>query len=119
MSAHWGRRCFGEILNKTIRKFVRCSYRWTFKPCPHCEEPNDIAARYCLACKGELIDPNEKLIADFKAHKKDPTQIQTDKVISMLSMPTISQAGNEVLKVEFTHHLLQCRVLFLRTKHHL
>jgi len=102
MSAHWGRRCFGEVLNKSIRKFVRCGYRWTFKPCPHCEEPNDIAARYCLACKGELIDPNEKLIADFKAHKKDPTQIQTDKVISMLSMPTISQAGNEVLKVEFT-----------------
>ena len=41
-------------------------------------------------------------MADFKAHKKDPTQIQTDKVIMMLAMPTISQAGNEVLKVEFT-----------------
>jgi len=101
MSAHWGRRCFGEKLNTTIHKLVRCTYRWTFKPCPHCEEANDIAARYCISCKGELIDPNEKLMADFKAHKKDPTQIQTDKVISILTMPTISQAGNKVLKVQF------------------
>ena len=119
MSAHWGRRCFGEVLNKTIRKFVRCGYRWTFKPCPHCEEPNDIAARYCIACKGELIDPNEKLIADFKAHKKDPTLVQTDNVISMMVMPTISQAGNEVLKVEFTTEYRTFTVWFSEKMQHL
>ena len=119
MSAHWGRRCFGEVLNKTIRKFVRCGYRWTFKPCPHCEEPNDIAARYCIACKGELIDPNEKLIADFKAHKKDPTLVQTDTVISMMVMPTISQAGNEVLKVEFITEYRTFTVWFSEKMQHL
>lgn len=119
MSAHWGRRCFGEVLNKTIRKFVRCGYRWTFKPCPHCEEANDIAARYCIACKGELIDPNEKLIADFKAHKKDPTLVQTDNVMSMMVMPTISQAGNEVLKVEFTTEYRTFTVWFSEKMQHL
>jgi len=101
MSAHWGRRCFGQVMNKTIKKFVRCDYRWTFKPCPDCEEPNDITARYCCFCKLELIDPNEKLIADFKQHKKDPTLMQTDKVVSMIASPTISKAGNECLKVDF------------------
>ena len=101
MSAHHGRRCYGEVYNKTISKLVRCRYRWTFKPCVHCEAENDIAARYCCECKGELINPNDKLIADFKAHKKDPTLLQTDKVISMKSSPTISKAGNECLKVDF------------------
>lgn len=101
MSAHYGRRCNGEVYNKTIRKLVRCTYRWTFKSCVHCDADNDIAARYCCECKGELINPNDKLIADFKAHKKDPTLLQTDKVISMKSSPTISKAGNECLKVDF------------------
>jgi DNA repair protein RadD len=101
MSAHHGRRCYGEVFNKTIKKLVRCSYRWTFKPCPHCEEENDIAARYCCSCKGELIDPNSKLVADFQMNKKDPTQIQTDKVVSMRAIPTLSKAGNECLRVDF------------------
>jgi DNA repair protein RadD len=101
MPAHYGRRCFGEVFNKTIKKLVRCSYRWTFKPCPHCEEENDIAARYCCSCKGELIDPNSKLIADFQMKKKDPTQIQTDKVVSMRAIPTLSKAGNECIRVDF------------------
>ena len=101
MPAHWGRRCFGMIKNRTIHKLVRCSYRWTFKPCPHCEEENDITARYCCSCKGELIDPNSKLIADFQMKKKDPTQIQTDKVVAMRAIPTLSKAGNECLRVDF------------------
>jgi DNA repair protein RadD len=101
MPAHYGRRCFGEVFNKTIKKLVRCSYRWTFKPCPHCEEENDIAARYCCSCKGELIDPNSKLIADFQMKKKDPTQIQTDKVVAMRAIPTLSKAGNECIRVDF------------------
>jgi DNA repair protein RadD len=101
MSAHHGRRCYGEVFNKTIKKLVRCSYRWTFKPCVHCEAENDIAARYCCECKGELIDPNKKLIADFQMNKKDPTQIQTDKVVAMRATPTLSKAGNECLRVDF------------------
>tara|TARA_R110000868_G_scaffold66256_1_gene197488 strand:+ start:9182 stop:10960 length:1779 start_codon:yes stop_codon:yes gene_type:complete len=101
MSAHHGRRCYGEVFNKTIKKLVRCSYRWTFKPCVHCEAENDIAARYCCECKGELIDPNSKLVSDFQMKKKDPTQIQTDKVVAMRATPTLSKAGNECLRVDF------------------
>jgi DNA repair protein RadD len=101
MPAHHGRRCYGEVFNKTIKKLVRCSYRWTFKPCVHCEAENDIAARYCCECKHELIDPNSKLISDFQMKKKDPTQIQTDKVVAMRATPTLSKAGNECLRVDF------------------
>ena len=100
MPAHWGRRCNGWSATKT-GKFQQCEQRWTFKPCPHCEAENDIAARYCCECKGEIIDPNEKLAADFKALKKDPTQLQTDRVVSMVVLPTLSRAGNPCLKVEF------------------
>ncbi len=101
MPAHFGRRCNGLVLNTTIKKLVRCDYRWTFKACVHCEEPNDIAARYCCACKGELIDPNTHLVLEYRKKKKDPTLMQTGKVISMIASPTISKAGNECLKVDF------------------
>jgi DNA repair protein RadD len=100
MPAHWGRRCNGWSITRT-GKFEQCDERWTFKPCPHCEAENDIAARHCKKCKGEIIDPNEKLASDFKALKKDPTRLQTDRVISMVVWPTLSRAGNPCLKVEF------------------
>ncbi len=100
MPAHWGRRCNGWSATRT-GKFQQCDERWTFKPCPHCEADNDIAARYCRECKGEIIDPNEKLASDFKALKKDPTRLQTDRVVSMVVWPTLSRAGNPCLKVEF------------------
>lgn len=101
MPSHFGRRCYGQSLHKGV--FVRCNYRWTFKPCPNetCQEPNDIAARYCCACKAEIIDPNEKLIIDFKALKKNPFKMQCDKVLSWTFKKTLSAAGNEVLKVDF------------------
>ena len=98
--AHFGRRCNGWSV--ISGKFARCEYRWTFKPCPHCDAENDIAARYCAECKGELIDPNEKLVADFIAHKKDPTQVQTDRILTMICGHTISRAGNECLRITFT-----------------
>jgi DNA repair protein RadD len=101
ISGHFGRRCEGLVQFGPRGEYVRCSYRWTFKPCPHCDAENDIAARYCCKCKGEIIDPNEKLKLDFKALKKDPTQRQTDTVISMSCAPSISKAGNKTLRVEW------------------
>jgi DNA repair protein RadD len=80
---------------------VQCTYRWTFKSCPRCEADNDISARYCCACRAELVNPNDKLIADFKAMKKDPTQWQTDEVISMDVKPGVSRAGNPTIRVEW------------------
>lgn len=106
MPAHYGRRCMA-LHRQDDGKFEQCDYYWTSKKCPdeNCNELNDIAARYCRVCKTEIIDPNEKLIDDFKARKKDPYRTQCDKVLSWSFKKTLSGAGNEVLKVDFiTEH---------------
>ena len=101
MPAHFGRRC--QALHKApAGKLLQCAYRWTEKECPHCGEGNDIAARYCSGCRGELVDPNEKLIAEFKALKRDPTRLQTDRVVSWSLLPSMSRAGKPTLRVEYT-----------------
>ena len=101
ISGHFGRRCMGLVQSGKRGEYERCSYRWTFKECPHCLADNDIAARYCRECRGELVDPNDKLKAEFKALKRDPTQRQTDEVTSMVCVPGMSRAGNKTMKVEW------------------
>jgi DNA repair protein RadD len=98
---HHGRRCFAYTKSGPKGEHVRCEYRWTSKECPACGEPNDISARYCCACKAEIVDPNERLVGDFKAMKRDPTRRQTDKVISMECKPGVSGKGNKTLRVDF------------------
>ena len=97
---HYGRRCFGQLLVPG-GTYERCGYRWNGKDCPHCGEVNDIAARYCYACKGEIVDPNEKLAADFKALKRDPSRPQTDRVLEMNVKEGMSQKGNPTLRVDW------------------
>ena len=97
--SHYGRRCLG--LHLISGSYKQCTYRWTYKECPNCQTDNDIAARYCTECKGELVNPNDKLIADFKALKRDPTRKQTDKVLSWNIRKTISKTGNECMAVDF------------------
>lgn len=99
MPAHFGRRCQGLI--KVGPEYLQCDHRWTFKECPNCAADNDIAARYCHQCKAEIVDPNEKLKIDFKKFKKDPTKLQTDKVLSWDKRETISQKGNPCLRVDY------------------
>ena len=111
--AHFGRRCMGMTQTGKRGEYERCGYRWTFKPCPHCEAENDIAARYCKECKGEIVDPNEKLKADFKAFKRDPTQWQTDQVISMTCKEGVSAKGNKTLKVEWVTPFRQFTTWFM------
>lgn len=100
LSGHYGRRCFGYVPVGAGR-VERCGYRWSGKDCPACGEKNDIAARYCYVCKAEIVDPNERLIGEFKAHKKDPHLPQCDEVISMDVKRSVSQAGNAVLRVDW------------------
>lgn len=99
MPAHFGRRCWGQI--KVGAGFERCGYRWTFKECPHCQAENDIAARYCCECKGEIVDPNEKLAIEFKALKRDPTRRQTDEVLSVDFREGMSQRGNKTIRADW------------------
>jgi len=101
MPSHYGRRCMG-LHRQSNGKYEQCSYRWTFKNCPECDAENDIAARYCSSCRAEIINPNDKLIAEFRARKRDPYQLQCDKVLSWNKIKTLSQSGNEVLKIEYT-----------------
>lgn len=99
MPAHYGRRCQG--MQKYQGSLIQCDHRWTLKECPGCAHENDIAAKYCESCRFELVNPNEKLRAEFKQLKRDPTQIQTDEVIDWSVKPTVSRKGNECLVVNY------------------
>jgi DNA repair protein RadD len=100
--AHYGRRCQGMIYTPLAPLGLKCGHRWESKECPHCKADNDIAARYCKECKGEIVNPNDKLKLDFKALKKDPYRLQIDEVLDVEETPTVSQAGNSCLRVKFT-----------------
>ena len=102
----------GLVQSGTRGEYERCTYRWTFKPCPHCEAENDIAARYCKECKGEIVDPNTRLRGEFRAMKKDPTRQQTDQVVSMSAREGVSQKGNKTVKVEFVTPYRQFTIWF-------
>jgi DNA repair protein RadD len=111
LSAHHGRRCQGYT--NIGKELARCGYRWSGKPCPQCEELNDIAARYCYVCKAEIVDPNEKLQGEFKAMKRDPHLPQCDEVLSMECKPTVSRSGRDTLRVDFVTTYRQFSVWFI------
>ena len=100
LPAHFGRRCQASTL--IDGHHVLCDYRWSFKACPECDQENDIAARYCTSCKGELVDPNEKLKIDFKRMKTSARQSSSDKVVSWFAQAWTSQKGNESLRIDWT-----------------
>lgn len=62
---HYGRRCWGIIEPDSPNEQV-CDYRFRFKECPHCAEPNDIAARRCQSCGEAIIDPDDQLKSALK-----------------------------------------------------
>lgn len=96
--AHYGRRCPTTLLIE--KEFRQCSYRWTGKECKECHAHNDIAARYCTECQCELVDPNEKLRIEFMERKKDPTLVQTDKVLGWKKTPSLSRSGNPTYMIK-------------------
>jgi len=99
MPGHTGRRCNGLV--KAGAQYDRCGYFWTSRVCEACDEKNDIAARYCRSCKNELIDPNAKLVIEFTAAKRDPTQPQTDVVLSVALKESVSQRGNATMRADW------------------
>jgi DNA repair protein RadD len=101
LPGHHGRRCMGQHKTGPRGEYERCGYRWTHKECPECGEPNDIAARYCKECRAEIIDPNEKLVMEFKRIKRTPTEMQTDEVVSLDIREGVSQRGNRTVRADF------------------
>ena len=98
--AHFARRCSHvEFLGKN--QMVRCDHYWSYKECPNCNEKNDIVARRCTSCKTELINPNEKLIAEFKAFKKDLSQVQTDAINFIRKKTVRTKSGNDGIQISF------------------
>lgn len=98
--AHFARRCSHvDFLGKN--QMVRCNHYWSYKECPNCNEKNDIVARRCTSCKAELINPNEKLIAEFKAFKKDLSQVQTDAINFIRKKAIITKSKNNGLQISF------------------
>ena len=96
-----------------LGKLERCLYRWSPKKCPHCEADNDIAARYCSECDGEIVNPNDKLIADFKAAKKDPYQTQCDSVFMWSQKKTKSKRDEDMLIVDWVTEYRKFTTFFL------
>lgn len=94
LPAHFGRRCFGFSI--VSGKSVRCEHRWSVKECHECCHENDIAARFCESCKEELIDPNARLVVEFKRLKADRTKPSTDKVTGF-SMQKFSGKSNRLM----------------------
>lgn len=116
--AHYGRRCTGSVITRDA--IERCGYFWTCKQCPDCGHENDIAARYCQKCKAELVNPNEKLQlkkeqieADYRKHKRDLSQPQTEAVLTMSVHPCVSQSSKPMQRVMFTTTERAFSVFFL------
>lgn len=97
--SHYGRRCEGETLN--FGTWRQCVNRWSSKTCPHCEADNDIAARYCTKCKGEIIDPNEKLADESITISSDPYSIRSSVVKSVTMRRHSKQDRPDSLRVDF------------------
>ncbi|QAX92365.1 ATP-dependent DNA helicase [Pantoea phage vB_PagM_LIET2] len=108
--AHYGRRCINMITSKAVtRELVRCSHLFEYKDCPECGEPNDIAARFCSTCKGELVNPNEKLALEAARLEADPYAIKTAGVTRLYFTRTYTETtGDEAVRVSFvTDHKLK------------
>lgn len=99
LPAHFGRRCFGFSLRDG--KSIRCEHRWSIKECHECNHENDIAARFCEACKEELVDPNEKLQLEFKRLKADRTKPSTDKVLDFKMQKFSGKSNRLMIKASY------------------
>ena len=98
--AHFSRRC-SHVEVKGHNVFERCSYFWSSKECLECGHKNDLTARKCSECGELLIDPNTKLIAEFKAFKKDLSQVQTDAINFIRKKTIRTKSGNDGIQISF------------------
>lgn len=101
VASHYGRRCCGMVRTGQRGEYERCNHRYNSKECPQCSEALDIAARECSHCGCQVVDPNDALVAEFVAAKKDPHVPSTELVVSYDTKDSVSQKGNRTLRVDF------------------
>lgn len=87
---HFGRKCQGR------RAEDNCQFRFRYKTCHECGEENDIAARSCLVCRAELVDPDKKLKEAMTL--KNAHVLKTD---SMLMEHALDSKNRERLEVKY------------------
>lgn len=108
MPAHFGRRCVNVLPAGPLKKLERCQYMWSFKSCPECGTANDIAARRCVACKAEIVNPNDKLQEEAERIEKDPHAVKTAGITRLVLSAGWSRAGNRMIIVQWhTDHKLK------------
>ncbi|SBS33433.1 UvrABC system protein B [Marinomonas spartinae] len=88
---HFGRRCHG--LMDTPHGEEECTYRFTFKRCPHCNEENDIAARHCTHCHERLIDPDDQL--------RNALNLKNNKVLRCSGITLTLLKAEQAIKVTY------------------
>lgn len=101
MPGHFGRRCKNYIMVGALREMRRCTYKWSFKECPDCGFENDIAARNCVSCKAEIIDPNKKLQEEAARLDAAPDATKQSKVTMMSITRHYVSSGDDMLVVKF------------------
>lgn len=101
LPAHFGRRCKGYIIAGEFGELIRCSHKWSFKECPECHEENDIAARYCVKCRAEIVDPNEKLKEMADKLDASPYSTKQREVTHMAIKMHYNSEGKHTIKVDF------------------
>jgi len=114
VASHYGRRCFGMVRSGSRGEYVRCNMRYNSKPCPQCGEALDISARECAHCGCQVVDPNDALITQFVAQKKDPTFPQTDRILSLDWRESVSQKGNATIRADFVTPYRQFSCWFMK-----
>lgn len=97
---HSGQRC--QSLVKVGKTYDRCTYRWAYKVCKECNGENSYSARRCTSCGGELIDPNENLVGEFKAIRRDPYMRQTGEVIALEEREQITKSMQKAVVIDVT-----------------
>lgn len=101
MPGHFGRRCKNYIMVGALREMRRCTYKWSFKECHDCGFENDIAARNCVSCKAEIIDPNQKLQEEAAKLDAAPDATKQSKVTMMSITRHYVSSGDDMLVVKF------------------
>lgn len=115
--AHFTRRC-SHVEVKGHNVFQRCNYYWSYKECSECGHKNDLTARRCEACSHELINANDKLIADFKILKNDASQMQTDYVEFTKAVRLKDKRGIDYIQITIgtKHRIIRSAIYESRSK---